>query len=293
MTPIPVDPDRCAALAVLLRRCWEIREQYTGDDVGWSGDSGSPVESARIEFGLALPGGTRMVQSCFASAHSRLTVMTEHLSAMARLLDEEELAKVGVRTLHVICRAALETGARCSWMLDPDLSTECRVMRHLADQLHSAEHAEELLKQAKISDPMGPTVERVREISEGLGPDFAVTRNGRHWQVGTEARPGDAAAVRELMRETTYAVSVDMIYPLLCATTHGTAFTMLWGFRDAGVAFGDESVLTKEPEREDVEHPIGMALDAFTVAMSRAARLLGRERTRIELFRGRVDAALS
>jgi hypothetical protein len=263
-------------LAELLRKAAIVEARYTGPDPTWAGQPGSVAERDRTWVQPTVDAATtkRALDTTYAAARLGLVAVADQSLSLARLVTEPEPGPFGSLGVEALSRSAVEMAARSWWLLEPGVGAADRVARFLADQLFSAYEAERMAREMKW--PHGVT---------GLSPGSADIKrkcdelhlshdnNQQAPMVAGQTRPRSTALVPELVKDTIYAPSHAMVYRLTSATTHGTHYALMRGYRDTGERVDGERVLVRHIDHRQIEPVAGVVLEAFIATLRRAIKL--------------------
>lgn len=175
---------------------------------------GSPAHIQDQDQTMRGAWGDRPAHDANIHAHQLCIAASDHLMAMAELLESDE---VGAFSLYTVARGVLEASARAWYLIDPDANTSERVRRYMNEELWAINESRRFL------DGLGADTEllddRERAIRNSTTDDLIKTKNG--WQLGEErpsamrlsdqilgspsSRPGFGAATYRFMSATAHS----------------------------------------------------------------------------------------
>jgi hypothetical protein len=164
--------------------------------------------------------------------------------------------------------------ARSWWLLEPGIPPQDRVARFLADQLFSAYEAERMAREMKWPhgvNGMSPESAEIKLKCDELRLSYDSNQHAP--TVAGQTRPRSTALVPKLVKDTLYAPSHAMVYRLTSATTHGTHYALMRGYRDTGERTDGERVLVRHVDHRQIEPVAGVVLEAFIATLRRAIKL--------------------
>jgi hypothetical protein len=291
---MPVDPSRLALMANYLRRPAEIELFYGGYDFAWQGSQGSRAEKERVYPGTQTHDfmwHPRVQTFVHAQIRLGVTALAEQSLAIGRLITDPDIGVHGILGVEACARSAVENGAKAWWLLDPEIDAHQRIRRYWLEQLYSAFAAETLASQmgwALPVDELGfsPTSHRVRRSCLEMG--LTVGGDRRKPLVDGESRPTATDMVSDLLDATVFRESKEMVYRLLSATTHGTAYGMLRAYRPTDETHLGERIVERIADHRIIESAASVTLESFAVLMDRVVDFMGWDHWKITSFRNMV-----
>ena len=288
-TFVPVDADRLACLAGFLQRATRVEVGYTKDDQTWTGTPGSAADLDRqwTEPGVPIEKTRRAIGTTYAAARVGLIAVTDHASSLSRLITDPALG--GCLSVEAVARSAIETAARSWWLMEPRLTPRERAARFFADQLFSAYQAEDMARRMKWSASItgfSPEVTVIKAKCDELGLTYDANRSAP--SVDSQRRPGSTPLVANLLRDTIYSASHQLVYALTSATTHGTHFALMRSFIDSGEKHGADPIFDRHLDHRQIEPVCGVVLEAFAATVTRIVRLAKWGRIRVDGFRSPI-----
>ena len=294
---IPVDLSRLELLANYLRRGPAAEKSYGESDLSWRGEPGSISRSER-EF--VAPSGShklwsRAVDTTYAAARLGLISMGEHSLCIARLITDLELGAYGLLGTEVLCRSAVETGARAWWLLDPSIDPRQRVIRSFIDEFYNACEMDNL--NAKMSGTVRGQSREVATAVEDrcgiLGLSFSLKRKNWTYTVEGQSRLGATDIVTKMIETTPYAADRDIVYSLLSGATHGAIHSLMRSYIRVGTTAEGEDDLFRIVDHRLVEASAGLTMACLLAVLRRAVLLNGWPRYRIDSLSGMTHSVLS
>lgn len=273
---VPIDAARLERLAGFLRNAAIAEARYTECDRMWAGAPGSLADRDRqwTEPGVSPDRTTRVVDTTYAAARLGLIAVTDHAASLARLVTDPNLT--GCLAVEAVARSAVETAARCWWLLEHGLSARDRAARFLADQLYRAYQAEDMANRMKWPsgvDGISPEVAGIKAKCDELGLKYDANPSAP--SVDGHRRPRSTPLVAALMRDSIYSASYPLVYALSSASTHGTHFALMRAFVDSGDKYRGERLLDRRLDHRQIEPVCGVVVEAFAVVLRRVVRLAG------------------
>jgi hypothetical protein len=293
---VPLNHDRLDLLANYLRRGPEAERDYSAQDITWQGSSGSRSQRERkfVDKTGTPAEWERAINTAYAGARLGLVSMGEHSLCMARLITDPELGVHGLLGAEVLCRSALEVGARAAWMLDPAINGRDRVVRYFVAEFNSATEYDHIfaLEEGLPRAASQRAAQAFESPCASLGLNFALNRKRWQYRVEGVARPSATEAVTELVALTPYRQDRSIVYSLLSGATHGLSHSLLRSYIRVGETAESEAAMERMVDHRLLEAAVGVVMMSYIAVLRRVVELTGWSEYRVRSLYGMTQQVL-